>query len=471
MAKTTVEKAIDLKNWEIAVSDMMKITQNPNYKYTNPNNKYYYFTDHMKGWMQGLFGLVDGEDGLVEIDPGELNNEQKAMAPLVQGFTYMKENWWDVALKGEKHPEYYPLPTLEANLKPEEVATLKGEVYDRLLPAYRALKESFEKRWWFEVIFNHRQYAAERDSLKVMTNMILSMTGDSMKQLEEKYEAFKVEVPVSNIAKVTKLTVEREQIAKNYAENEKELEKVKMFEMGMEEYEKKKQQQQEEEIENATNKKANELTTKDQFAICTTDGVFGNKVKDDIKAVLLQHGAQERLLKLMLDAQFYKPMMQEAGNICDRFDGAIEESADKAEMNKIVNEGANNIFKVALKATAFVRITDAQTRITLAQKLTDIVLNAASPVAFKQQEYGIYGKGHVVLQNEKLISDELKGSYTYDALQEAITATKETFGELYPENKVQEIEQITVDLFEPKVDVVPPADKMPVEINAPKLDK
>ena len=127
--------------------------------------------------------------------------------------TRLENNWWEVALKGEKHPNYYPLPTIQGKLKAEELSALKDEVYEKLLPAYRAVKESFAKRWWFEIIFNNRQYTAERDTLKVMTKMILAMTNDTMEQLNARYEAFKQEVPSSDISKVHRVNNERADIA------------------------------------------------------------------------------------------------------------------------------------------------------------------------------------------------------------------------------------------------------------------
>jgi hypothetical protein len=303
--------------------------------------------------------------------------------------------------------------------------------------------------------------------------MILSMTNDSMEEFNERYQKFVVEVPTSNFSKISKLVEERKTIAKNMEENDKELEKINMFEKGQEEYEKKMQQIKEEEMEDAKNKAADKLTMKNQFTICTADGKFESQVKEDIKAVLSQanqNPATQKLIGLMLDAQFYKPMMKEVGALCDKFDQAIEEGTDKAEMGKIVNEGVNNIFKVALKATAFIRINDPQTRITLAQKVTDIVLNGASPVAFKQQEYGIYGIGNVVLQNEKVIRKEFAEQYSYDALTNAINGAKETFGEMYPENKGNDIEPIKVELKESKMEIVPPVDSSALDSSSRNME-
>ena len=78
MAKTSVQKAIDLKLWNITVSNKGSNIQKAHYTYQNPNNSYYRFTDTVKGWMQSLFGLKNTGDGnLVSCDPAELNDEER----------------------------------------------------------------------------------------------------------------------------------------------------------------------------------------------------------------------------------------------------------------------------------------------------------------------------------------------------------------------------------------------------------
>ena len=245
MAQTTIQKAIELNNWERKFSEMAT-SLNENYVYTQPGNKYYRITGNMKGWVEGLFGMKTNTRGeLRNCDPNELNEEQKGFSLLLKdNLTLLQPNWWQVALKGNKLKES-DLPKFEDNIGADKKAEAKEAVYDKLLPAYRTLQESFSKRSWLEWIFNHRQYTAERDALKVVTNMLLTMTGDSVQQLNERYEAYKEEVPTSSVTEMQRIVEARKLFdnsikPKEEAEYEKNLkaledykEQVKQEELGL----------------------------------------------------------------------------------------------------------------------------------------------------------------------------------------------------------------------------------------------
>ena len=124
-----------------------------------------------------------------------------------------------------------------------------------------------------------------------------------------------------------------------------------------------------------------------------------------------------------------------------------------------------------MNATKNLKVADVKDRIIVAQKLTDIILNSVSPVAFKQNEYGAYGKGFVVLQNADAIRDMLGSEVAPDAIDTAINGAQETFGALYPENKAQKIEQIQVNLNEPTTVVVPPVESSALDSNKLNLNK
>lgn len=452
MAKTTMQKAIELKNWETTVSNMNQV-HNELYAYTNLNNKYYRFTDHMKGWIQGLFGMFSYLDGgIANLEPKDMNEEQKETALFMKSnLTVLQEGWWQVALSGdEKQKE--TLPKMEGSLEKEKIAEVKEVVYDNLLPAYRALKESFEKRWWIEIIFNHRQYTAERDALKVMTNMILSMTGDSMEELDKRYETYKVQVVTTDLSKMQHIDEERKVVAENLKKNAIEAEKDTLAEKGLEDREKIKEKLQKEEVKEIEAKTFDELTMRDQFTICKIDETFQMKLKEDFGKVIQEFPDKRfaSVRKLMLGSHVLNPLLDAAENLCKDYDLADDQGANKEVLENVVKQGAVNIFKTALNATKNLKFTDAKERIVIAQKLTDIMLNSASPVSFGQQSYGQYGKGFTVLKNEEVIRSEMGD------VSEAIDSAKETFGAMYPENKVSDIEQINVDLSEPKANVVPP---------------
>jgi hypothetical protein len=69
-----------------------------------------------------------------------------------------------------------------------------------LLPAYRVLKESFDNRRWYEWIFNHSQYTAERDNIKALSGLITSLTGMTKDDLDDAVEAHRSKVGTSGIS-------------------------------------------------------------------------------------------------------------------------------------------------------------------------------------------------------------------------------------------------------------------------------
>ena len=446
MAKTTMEKAIALNNWGRTFSDMAT-NLNENYVYTKPANKYYRFMGNMKGWMEGLFGMKTNTAGeLRNCDPNELNEEQKEFALLLKNnLTLLQPNWWEVALKGDQ--KELDLPKFESKIEDDKKAETKDAVYDKLLPAYRTIKESFSKRSWLEWIFNHRQYTAERDALKVVTNMLLSLTGDSVEQLNERYEAYKEEVPTTNLSEMQQIVEARKLFdnrikATEEVEQEEKLKKLEAY----------KEQVKQEEIEEIENKSFDEVTTQDKFTMAKNEEGFEDKLKADLGAVINEK-PDKRLAavrKIMLGSHVLNPLLAEAQKFCYHFDTAVNDGVNADGLEEVVKEGVNNMFKVALKATANLKFTDAKDRIVIAQKLTDIMVNKVTPVAFSFYDYTEYGKGFTVLKNEEVIRSEMGD------VREAIDSAKETFGAMYPENKVSDIEQINVDLSEPKANVVPP---------------
>ena len=465
MAQTTMEKAIALNNWGRTFSDMAT-NLNENYVYTKPANKYYRFMGNMKGWMEGLFGMKTNTAGeLRNCDPNELNEEQKEFALLLKNnLTLLQPNWWEVALKGDQKD--LDLPKFESKIEDDKKAETKDAVYDKLLPAYRTIKESFEKRWWIEWIFNHRQYTAERDALKVVTNMLLSLTGDSVEQLNERYEAYKEEVPTTNLSEMQQIVEARKLFdnrikATEEVEQEEKLKKLEAY----------KEQVKQEEIEEIENKSFDEVTTQDKFTMAKNEEGFEDKLKADLGAVINEK-PDKRLAavrKIMLGSHVLNPLLAEAQKFCYHFDTAVNDGVNADGLEEVVKEGVNNMFKVALNATKNLKFTDAKDRIVIAQKLTDVMVNSVTPVAFSFYDYSEYGKGFTVLRDSEVIRSAMDG-VDETTVNAAIDGAKETFGALYPESKDKDIEKIVVDINEPETKIVPPVDKKPPVKNPPSID-
>ena len=463
MSKTLIEKAIELRNWEASVANMGTIALNENYEYSNPKNKYYRFTDHMKCWIQGLLGIREDDGAFILMREEDMTQEERSWEIVRINSKELSTNWWKVALNGKGKTDK-PLPRMSFMTSEEDVSLVKDQIYATLLPAYRALKESFDKRSVFQWIFNHRQYTAERDTLKVLENLMISLTGDSVEAFNEKYEAYKVDLPTSNITEMNRIEKTRERMnaaaleAQEERRREQVIEDLKIIQ----------QEQKKEEMEEIMQKAADELTMKDQLSICTEDENFKTKVTEDLKAAFAGKG-NPALLKLMATSHVYNPLISEVEKFCKEFDFAVENGFAKADLAKVVNNGVKNVFGVALNATKNLKVADVKDRIIVAQKLTDIILNSASPVAFKQNEYGAYGKGFVALQNADAIREMLSSEFAPEAIDTAINGAQEVFGALYPENKAQAIEQIQVDLNEPASEVAPRVEGNQIE--APQVGR
>ena len=455
MAKSLLDKAIELKNWKTFVENMDALELNENYEYSKPKNKYYRFTDHMKCWIQGLLGVREEDGSFLLLHDEDMTEEERSWEIVRRNSRELNTNWWKVALNGKGKTDK-PLPIMNFTTSEEDVPLVKDQIYATLLPAYRALKESYDKRWAIEWIFNHRQYTAERDTMNVLKNLMISLTGDSVEAFEERYEAYKVELPTSNPSEIHRIDQERAAIAKRMKENAIMAEEEKLREKAMEDLKAFQEEQKKEEIEQIMQKEADELTMKDQLSICTQDETFKKKVTDDLKAALAGK-ANPALLKIMATSHVYNPLLAAAEKFCQDFDLAVENGHSKDDLEKLVSDGAKNVFGVALGAAKNLKVSGAKDCIIVAQKLADIMLNSVSPVAFKQNEYRAFGKAYMVMKNADAIAEMVDGGEA--AMNDAIKGAQEEFGKLYPKSVVKESEQLNIILSDDNnIDLAPPVE-------------
>ena len=98
----------------------------------------------------------------------------------------LPEDWWEHAMnvrKGE-NLENNPLAVYT-----KRTVEGKDAVNEAIMPMYRAVKERFDRRWFFEFFFNHAEYTAERDTLKAMEGLIMATTGQSVKDIKAELKA------------------------------------------------------------------------------------------------------------------------------------------------------------------------------------------------------------------------------------------------------------------------------------------
>jgi hypothetical protein len=107
------------------------------------------------------------------------------------------DNWWDVAKRvGEGK---YVLDNPILNFAEINTESDKEAVYDVFIPMYRAVKENFDKRIkLFSWIFDHARYTAERDTLKALSGLMQSLTGDGQRQIDGRLSIFQKQVTLSD---------------------------------------------------------------------------------------------------------------------------------------------------------------------------------------------------------------------------------------------------------------------------------
>ena len=203
MPERTSKQTI-LSEWEYRVQAMGIFEMPTYYKYNTNLNKY----DRFSGYVEELVArLVTGEAGRRPDPFGDLDVDRESF-PM---------DWWnDMIDVVDGKWVRNPIPKIRNASEADKKA-----VYDELIPAYRALNDSFEKRWWFEWIFNHDQYVAERESIKALKGVMLSLTGDTEDELNAALEKHREEVPTSGVTKQERSAIIR-------AEKEERIHEIKL---------------------------------------------------------------------------------------------------------------------------------------------------------------------------------------------------------------------------------------------------
>jgi len=194
------ERRQRLADWENAVANMNSFNIPEGFKSAGEKDKYPRFTGYLKEWVFQILKKTSNDNrkfAMVSDNTKDVNDLYFA------NFTFnkteeQKDQWWKNAMdigKGKKVAN--ELTKIESCFSNEKEA-----VYGVFMPAYRAIKERFDQRSIFQWIFNHEQYVAERDSLKALSAIMTTLTGDTKEQLEAKLNEDKAVMPTSDKAKL-----------------------------------------------------------------------------------------------------------------------------------------------------------------------------------------------------------------------------------------------------------------------------
>lgn len=386
-----MSKLQTLQTWENRVSNMKSFTIPERYELDGVKGKYERFTGFIEMWITEAFqhtdDVVSDDESLMQFGRLELDMSK------------IKDDWFkhaqDVATGKATEID---LPTT----KDPATDVDKKIIYDTFLPAYRAIKERFEKRSFWQFIFNHAQYTAERDALRAIEGVVTTLTGEGKAGLEAAYAQYKEELPSTNITDAivhesNRVFIEKaEQID---AERAEQAEKERELQIVIEE----EKQKEKEEI---MAKSASELTCYDQAKILFDDEGFQKSTASDFLSAVEKSKfmAKNTLIKPML----YTPLTTEAIRFNQKYDNYVADESSKEEIESMVADQVKAMYKVAFTKLMAFKL-DLKDRIVAAQKITDIMLNSATPVGFKQNEYGKYANNYA-LKNDECVREAISAN-------------------------------------------------------------
>ena len=383
-----MSKLQNLQIWEGRVANMNGFAIPERYDLSGVKGKYARFTGFVEMWITEAFqhtdDVISDDASLMQFGRLELDMSK------------IKDDWFkhaqNVAIGKETEAN---LPTTKENATDAD----KKIIYDTFLPAYRAIKERFEKRSFWQFIFNHAQYVAERDSLRAIEGVVTTLTGEGKAGLEAAYAQYKEELPSTNINDAIVHESNRVFIEKAKqidAERAAQAEKEIALKNAIEE-EKRKEQ------EEIMAKSAGDLTCEDQAKVLFDDDGFKKSTEDSLLSAVdkSKFTAKKAIIKPML----YTPLTFEAMKFNQKYDNYVADESSKEELENMVAEQAKAMYKVAFTKLLAFKL-DLKDRIVAAQKITDLVLNSATPVAFKQNEFGKFGN-NFALKNDECVRDAI----------------------------------------------------------------
>ena len=455
MAKNRPEIIQEIRDWNGMLSNVQNIPLNSNYNYKNENDLYERLTAHIKGFVEGVFGVYVNANGeLRNIPDGQQSEVSKDFMKVVgKNVTPLENGWFEAALSGGKIGHTLPKikeikvdalqdshkdakvdpQTADNNQKKAEQKKkrvyndVRYEINNAFFPAYRALKDSFSKRWWFEWIFNHKQYVAERDALKIMENLITSIGGYTKSELKAEY-------------KVQKSTIAEKEI---YPERFKKKVKEKPVE------------KQVEEPKQAPKKEPEPTTMLEKFKKLDGDeaGFFQSFMKDLSKAM---HGVGINMSALIksVPRHIYLPLSEHAKSFCKTYDDDPNRLTNPEQFKEsMLNSAQKTAMEMFISAFKTLGSVDTMTqqpvfgemslknRIMVAQNVTDHMHSELSPEGFDSEDHADAARGSITLDNQNqvrsIVKSEAPSKYTDEVIDAALNDATKDLGAMYRDQRAE----------------------------------
>ena len=468
--RTTDTMVHEVRRWKDRLDTLESIPLNPDHQYKDANDVYERLTVYVKGWVEGMFLKYTNQNGELKdvFDREESKETAEWLETVGNCMTKLENNWWEVALKGKKEQDE-PLPhidlsAIEEKKQKETSKDAQDAVLDYFFPAYRALEEKFAKRWWFEWIFNHKQYTAERDALKVMTNLMSSMTGFSKEKFKEEYRRHKLvaseeKVSQANVAEYDLALAREQERLKKYAEdpNYKE-EEIK--------------QPGPDSVEEVVYQDVENTLAVFEQRDADEKGFFREICEDMVKLVADNCFLNEAALLKSVPKHLYNTLSEEARKLCEAYDKAKADGTLEENAKELFENATKQMFEKAFKALGatygvhtellntavsgmpIFDMKSLKAHIVVAQQVTDIVLKGLTPVGMNAHKHEQFAKGNHLWEKtdevRAFLKENLKDKYDDNKIEWALKSAKNEIGVLH-HNAKREVSQVYEIGYQPEV--------------------
>lgn len=152
-------------------------------------------------------------------------------------------------------------------------------------------------------------------------------------------------------------------------------------------------------------------TAEENFSRLKDDISFSEKIFKDVIEVVGKPGFNYIDEYEWVSFNLFDKMMNDSEEICKDYDEWKNSGEDKAVLDEKIKTGINKLYETAYTALDTIMEYDScvegftlEEKPIIAQKLTDLFLNNATPVGFKYEELGEYAENYVITNRDHAIN-------------------------------------------------------------------
>lgn len=373
------EHSIRFNEWKGYIENMSdferpySIVSNMSDKELDSKNKYTRFMSYTREWLYAILKANRG-GATLSLRPSEYDYLETYDAELKKG--------WFKKIMNVKSGDDLGFKFPRASGEHGDICT-----YDAFMPAYRALKESFEKRSVWQWFTNHSQYTAERDAIKAIEGTMMALTGGSKEDINAAYNEYCQQFPSYEPEAIKEMTKEfdarpkiKVPVSESMTTKFRDIERYSSFERNLR-----------------------------------------RNIRDALKDVDSDaYNLSRRLLDMTSDSTIH--------HICDEIDKATPMGPEYEE--NAAKRATKSLFNTTCRILVHGNVSTKESFLK-AQKITDIMLQSCLPSLFKDGKYAYLANNYIVSSKENL--KDMINSYSsfYSRIEDKDSLVKELYNEFH----------------------------------------